>query len=53
MSINNDDLLDLTMEEVEEFEFGAQIEEVFSPAGGDPMDTVDSLPVGEKLLTAT
>ena len=53
MSINNDDLLDLTMEEVEEFKFGAQIEEVFSPAGGDPMDTVDSLPVGEKLLTAT
>ena len=46
MSLNNDDILDLTLEEEEEYGFGAQLEEVFSPAGGEPMETVDSLPVG-------
>ena len=54
MYINNDDLLDLTMEKVDEFCYGTELEEVFSLTGGAPMDTVESLPVGrEKLLTAT
>ena len=42
MSHVNDDILDLTLEEEEEFGFGAQLEEVFSPAGGEPMETLDS-----------
>ena len=54
MSTNTDNLLDLTQEEMEDFGFGLELEEVFSPAGGAPKDILEPLTAGkEKLLTAT